>query len=98
MPAIWQAMSETSNSVIRLAPLLPASKAAQTCPAPTPKGVTKPIPVMTTRRMLPSGSHMQVQRPKAGLRNCRQPAPRHPRNDAGRWRALENPGNQPFVE
>src|SRR6185503_18843787 len=42
---------EASNSVIGPAPLRPASSADQVVSRSLPTGVTRPIPVMTTRRM-----------------------------------------------
>ena len=47
---IWQVRSATSNSSMRRAPLLPASSRDQLGSTPDPSGVTRPSPVMTTRR------------------------------------------------
>src|SRR5690606_29123145 len=49
--AIWQDRSETSNSSTRRAPLCPARRRDQVASTPHPSGVTRPTPVMTTRRM-----------------------------------------------
>src|SRR3569833_3198741 len=48
--AIWQAISSTWKSSMRLAPLLLARMFAQVVSTPHPRGVTAPIPVTTTRR------------------------------------------------
>src|SRR6185369_9126628 len=49
---IWQERSETSNSSMRRAPLRPASRRDQLASMPHPSGVTRPSPVMTTRRSM----------------------------------------------
>src|SRR5580704_6279358 len=49
--AILVARSSVLNLVIRLAPDLPANKAAQLSSTPQASGVTRPRPVITTRRM-----------------------------------------------
>src|SRR5208282_977820 len=48
--AIWQAKAEASNLVMRLTPLLPASRACHTAPVVWPTEQIRPMPVMTTRR------------------------------------------------
>src|ERR1700682_7500 len=47
--AIWAARSSTGNSLMRMAPLLPASRLDQLSSTPQPSGVTMPRPVTTTR-------------------------------------------------
>src|SRR5450759_1027601 len=47
--AIWQANAEASNPVMRLTPLLPASRDCHTAPVVLPRAQIKPMPVMTTR-------------------------------------------------
>src|SRR5262245_51926937 len=44
-------MSDTSNSSTLRAPLLPASRRDQLASTPQANGVTRPSPVMTTRRI-----------------------------------------------
>src|SRR5438132_1075025 len=50
--AIWVANSDASNLVIVPMPLLPALSAAQLTSVPMPSDDTRPMPVMTTRRLL----------------------------------------------
>ena len=52
-PAIWQARSSISKPSIRPMPLSEAISFVQLWSRPTPKGETIPIPVITTRRILP---------------------------------------------
>src|SRR5882724_12298768 len=47
--AIWQAKVEASNPVMRLTPLLPASRASHTASVVLPTPQIRPIPVITTR-------------------------------------------------
>src|SRR5579862_4328304 len=51
-PAIFAGKSETSKLWIERMPDSPEINRFQTCSAPTPKGVTRPRPVTTTRLML----------------------------------------------
>src|SRR5215510_13612809 len=48
--ATWQLRSLTSNSSMRRAPLSPAIRRRQLASTPQPSGVTRPSPVITTRR------------------------------------------------
>ena len=50
--AIWQERSDASNASMRRAPLFPSSNRFHDASTPQPKGVTRPRPVTTTRRML----------------------------------------------
>ncbi|MBA7652077.1 hypothetical protein ES703_59906 [subsurface metagenome] len=51
-PAILLECLDVSKRVIRLIPLLPLERASQLFSVPTPKGETRPIPVITTRLSL----------------------------------------------
>src|SRR5687767_12000605 len=50
--AIWQARSEASKALMRPPPDRPSRMRFQLISRPAPRGVTSPIPVTTTRRML----------------------------------------------
>src|ERR1700729_31294 len=50
-PAIWQAKAEVSKAVMRPPPLLPAVRACQTSAVVLPTEQSRPMPVMTTRRL-----------------------------------------------
>src|ERR1700733_3691569 len=54
-PAIFAGRSLTSKRWIAPMPDWPARSRCHTRSAPTPSGVTRPIPVTTTRRMLAGG-------------------------------------------
>src|SRR5271166_2392899 len=49
--AIWQANAELSKAVMRPTPLLPAVRACQTSAVVLPTEQSRPMPVMTTRRL-----------------------------------------------
>src|ERR1700691_2607075 len=50
-PAIWQAKAEASKAVMRPTPLLPAVRACQTSAVVLPTEQSRPMPVITTRRL-----------------------------------------------
>jgi hypothetical protein len=52
--AIWQLKSETSKVSTRRAAFVPSVKRFQETSTPQPSGETKPMPVITTRRITPS--------------------------------------------
>src|SRR5690606_6782741 len=62
--AILHGRSSTSKLSMRLAPLLPASKAFQLCSTPKPSGERSPMPVTTTR--LISESCLRAEAPRSG--------------------------------
>src|SRR5689334_9809600 len=75
--AIWQAMSLTSNSVTRRAPLLPSRRAFQVASTPHASGVTRPKPVITRSRIkspaivlceAPGGAHVGAARTSGASR------------------------------
>src|ERR1700690_2346974 len=49
--AIWQAKAELSKAVMRPTPLWPAVRACQTSAVVLPTEQSRPMPVMTTRRL-----------------------------------------------
>jgi hypothetical protein len=60
-PPIWLGNGAGSKALMRRMPLRPSSKACQYVGAPRPRGVTRPSPVITTRREEEDKTHLPLE-------------------------------------